>query len=219
MGSDQWAWVLQLATGRPWPLDRAPGHRRTLDQGRARRGQAEPDTLGRHRRRGLRRRAQRRARHQPGKAARCGGDVLRPALPPRPRRRAARLPGARLRVPTAQVRRRLGPKRRRVLHADRGRLPNGAHPAPQARRDLPRLRLRIGRAADQTATRRPRARPDQPRAAQALRPGAAGRELRRGADERHHPRHGGGAGARRHHDQPQVSRGQRQDSWSRHRGS
>jgi type I restriction enzyme M protein len=51
-----------------------------------------------------------------------------------------------------------------------------------------------------------RPRPGEPGAASPLRAGVAGRELRRGADERDHPRHGGGASARRHDDQPQVPR-------------
>ena len=200
---------LRLAARRAWPLDRAEGHRRAPDQGGARRRPAQPDAVRRHRRRRLRRRAQRRARHQPGQAARRRRDLLRPALPPRPGRRAAGLPRPRLRVPAPEVRRGLGPERRRVLHADRGRLPDGAHPAPEARRDLPRLRLRLRRAADQAPARRPRARPDEQGAAQDVRPGAPGRELRRRADEHDHPRHGRRPAARRHDDQPEVPRRRR----------
>ena len=77
---------------------------------------------------------------------------------------------------------------------------------PKPGRGLPRLRLRLGGAAGQAAARRPRARPDEQGAAQALRPGTAGRELRRRADERDHPRHGRRARARRHDDQSEVPR-------------
>ncbi len=126
-------------------------------------GQTEPLALGRHRRGGLRRRAQRRARHQPGQAARRGGDLLRPALPPGARRRAVGLLRSRLRIPAAQVRRRPGPERGRVLHSDRGRLSDDPHPVDEAGRDLSRLRLRLGRPADQAPARRLRTRPDQPR--------------------------------------------------------
>ena len=61
---------------------------------------------------------------------------------------------------------------------------------PKPGRELPRLRLRLGGPAGEAAARRARTRSDQQGAAQALRPGAPGRELRRRADERDHPRHG-----------------------------
>ena len=43
-----------------------------------------------------------------------------------------------------------GQERGRVLYPHRGRLPHGPYHAPQARRDVPRLRLRLGGAAHQT---------------------------------------------------------------------
>ena len=55
---------------------------------------------------------------------------------------------------TSQVRGGVGPERGRVLHPDRSRPSDGAHHAPAARRGLPRLRLRLRRAAGQAATRR-----------------------------------------------------------------
>ncbi len=54
-------------------------------------------------------------------------------------------------------------------------------------------------------------------AAQAFRPGAPSRELYCGADERHHPRRGGEAGARRYDDQPQVPQRRRHHQAARHR--
>ena len=71
-----------------------------------------------------------------------------------PRRRAARLPGPRLRVPSPKIRGRLRPERGRVLHPHRGRLPHGPHHAPTARRDVSRLRLRLGGTAHQAPTGR-----------------------------------------------------------------
>ncbi len=74
---------VRLAARRPGALDRTQGHRRAPDQSGARRRPAQPGAVRRHRRRRLRCRAQRRARHQPGQAARRRRDLLRPALPPR----------------------------------------------------------------------------------------------------------------------------------------
>ena len=48
--------------------------------------------------------------------------------------------------------------------------------------------------------------PDQQGAAEDVRPGAPGRELRGRADEHDHPRHGRRPAARRHDDQPEVPR-------------
>src|SRR5215467_13242324 len=66
---------------------------------------------------------------------------------------------------------------------------------------MPRLRLRLGRAAREASARRPRTRPDQQSAAQALRPGIDCRELRRRSDERDYSRHERRDCARRHDDQ------------------
>ena len=82
---------------------------------------------------------------------------------------------------------------------------------PQARRGMPRLRLRVGGAARQASARRARARSNQQGAAQALWPGIDGRELRRRADERDHPRHERRDRARRHDDQSEIQDGGQQD--------
>ena len=137
----------------------------------------------------------------PGQARRRGRDLLGFPIPARPSRRAARLPGPRLRVPAPQIRRRFRSERGRVLHPHRGRLPHGPPHASQARRGLPRLCLRLGRSVGQARTGRPRTRPHQPRSPQARRTGATSGQLRRRPHERHHPRHGCPDRARRHHDQ------------------
>ena len=68
--------------------------------------------------------------------------------------------------------------------------PDGPHHAPSARRDVSRLRLRLGWTARKATARRSGDRPHQQDTPQALRPGAAGGQLRRRSHERHHPRHG-----------------------------
>jgi type I restriction enzyme M protein len=73
---------------------------------------------------------------------------------------------------------RLRARARRVLHADRGRLADGPHPAPEARRDLPRLRCGSAGLLIKLPARRARARPDEQGATADVRPGASGRELR-----------------------------------------
>ena len=125
-----------------------------------------------------------------GQTARGRRDLYRSALPAWPRRRAARFSRPRLRIPVVEVRGGLGTERRRILYADRSRLPDGAHHAPEARRGMPRLCVRVGGPAREAPARRARARSDQQGSAEALRPGTNGRELRRRADERDHPRHG-----------------------------
>ena len=58
---------------------------------------------------------------------------------------------------------------------------------PRARRDVPRLRLRLGWTAHQAPACCPRDRPHQPCSSEALWPGAAGRQLWHSPHERHYP--------------------------------
>ena len=78
---------------------------------------------------------------------------------------------------------------------------------PRPRRGMPRLRLRLGRTSREAAACRARARPDEQGAAQAVRAGTDGGELRGREDERDHPRHERRDGARRHDDQSEVQDG------------